>query len=156
VQGLVAKGELHLTGLLMIGPYLGGEWHAEVLKRARFRSKREIARLIETIDPKPEVPALIEPVGPAPRGPATHSALVNALSGPVRELPVGQRPEDWFDPDSEPDDEGDGESSLHEGEPGAAPEPERPLRYRVQFTANQEFVDLLKEAFDLLSHEMPR
>src|SRR5690606_40320030 len=28
--------------------------------------------------------------------------------------------------------------------------PERPLRFRVQFTAEQEYVDLLEEAFDLL------
>jgi hypothetical protein len=30
------------------------------------------------------------------------------------------------------------------------------LRYRVQFTATQEFVDLLNEACDLISHETPR
>src|SRR5690606_23077184 len=28
--------------------------------------------------------------------------------------------------------------------------PERPLRFKVQFTAGQEYVDLLEEAFDLL------
>src|SRR6187455_2938529 len=27
VRDMIARGELHLTGLLMIGPYLGGEWH---------------------------------------------------------------------------------------------------------------------------------
>ena len=57
----IAKGEIHLTGVLMIGPHLGGERHAEVLRRARFRSKRELARLVAEIDPKPEVPALVEP-----------------------------------------------------------------------------------------------
>src|SRR4051812_24266357 len=30
----VAKGEIHLTGVLMIGPHLGGERHAEILQRA--------------------------------------------------------------------------------------------------------------------------
>jgi hypothetical protein len=35
-------------------------------------------------------------------------------------------------------------------------EPEQPLRYKVQFTAGQEYVDLVNEAGDLLSHEMPR
>src|SRR5690606_34262471 len=28
--------------------------------------------------------------------------------------------------------------------------PERPLRFKVQFTAEQEYVDLVEEAFDLL------
>src|SRR6185503_16381164 len=34
VRDLIAKGELHLTGLLMIGPYLGGRRHREILERA--------------------------------------------------------------------------------------------------------------------------
>src|SRR5947207_13070054 len=38
----IAKGEIHLTGVLMIGPHLGGERHGEILRRARFRSKRDL------------------------------------------------------------------------------------------------------------------
>ena len=38
LRDVLARGELHLTGLLMIAPYLGGERHAEVLERARFRT----------------------------------------------------------------------------------------------------------------------
>src|SRR6185369_1034151 len=75
-----AKGELHLTGVLMIGPHLGGERHAEILERARFRSKRELLRLIAEIDPRPEVAARIEPLGPAPAGRATWAKYVDALS----------------------------------------------------------------------------
>src|SRR5689334_1691414 len=67
LRSIVARGEIHLTALLMIAPYLGGERHAEVLARARFRSKREIARLLAEIDPKPEVPARVDPVAPAVR-----------------------------------------------------------------------------------------
>src|SRR5205814_6066919 len=48
----IAKGEIHLTGVLMIGPHLGGERHAEILRRSRFRSKRELLRLLAEIDPK--------------------------------------------------------------------------------------------------------
>src|SRR5262245_57057648 len=46
LRAAVAKGEIHLTGVLMIGPHLGGERHGEILRRARFRSKRELARLV--------------------------------------------------------------------------------------------------------------
>src|SRR5438045_5317836 len=80
----IAKGEIHLTGVLMIGPHLGGERHGEILRRARFRSKRELLRLIAEIEPKPEVPALVEPIGPAPAGRATHGAFVQAPAGPAR------------------------------------------------------------------------
>jgi hypothetical protein len=37
-----------------------------------------------------------------------------------------------------------------------ATEHEPALRYKVQFTASQEFVDLLQEATDLLGHETPQ
>src|SRR5512139_266847 len=97
VRDAIAKGELHLTGLLMIAPFLGAERHAEVLRRARFRSKRELLRLVAELDPKPAVPALVEPIGPAPAGPASYAAHVESLMGAVRELPDGERPEDWMD-----------------------------------------------------------
>jgi hypothetical protein len=151
LRDAIAKGEIHLTGLLIIGPHLGGERHTEVLRRARFRSKRELLRLVAEIDPKPEVPALIEPIGRALSRVATHAAFVKALAGPVRELQQNRRPEDWVqlaDHDESPP-----------RETGVAPaeltEPQRPLRYRVQFTASQEFVDLLDEARDLIGHESP-
>src|SRR5882724_11627826 len=79
----IAKGEIHLTGVLMIGPHLGGERHVEILRRARFRSKRDLLRLLAEIDPKPEVPALVEPIGPAPAGRATHAVFANG-SRPTR------------------------------------------------------------------------
>src|SRR5262245_39371227 len=152
LHAAIAKGEIHLTGVLMIGPHLGGERHAEILRRARFRSKRELLRLIAEIDPKPEVPALVEPIGLAVSCGATHEAFAEALAGPVRELTLGKRPEDWTEVNDHgarcPDD-------LDSDTPDVT-EPQRPLQYKVQFTACQEFVDLLGEARDLLGHESPR
>jgi hypothetical protein len=92
----IAKGELHLTGLLMIGPHLGGERHAEILRRASFRSKRELLRLIAEIDPKPEVPALVEPLGPSARRSRHARGIRGGPFGKVRELPPGSRPADWI------------------------------------------------------------
>ncbi len=148
----LAKGEIHVTGLLMIGPHLGGERHVEILQRARFRSKRELARLVAEIDPKPEVLALVEPIGPEPSGDATHQAFVESLAGSARELPQGRRPEDWMQPND------DVASPRQDAGPALldVTEPERPLRYKVQFTANQEFVELLDEVRDLLGHENPQ
>src|SRR3954453_19139650 len=45
----VAAGELHLTGLLMIGPYLTPENHQNVLGRAKFRTKKELAKLVREL-----------------------------------------------------------------------------------------------------------
>jgi hypothetical protein len=160
LRNAVAKGEIHLTGVLMIGPQLGGERHAEILQRARFRSKRELLRLVAELDPKPEVPTLVEPIGPERAGVASHRAQVEALAGPVRELPAGRRPEDWMedaavDSSEVPPEPLDLHVATNNEQPDTAG-PERPLRYRVQFTASQEFVDLLTEACDLIGHETPR
>ncbi len=165
LRGIVARGELHLTGLLMIAPYLGGPRHTEVIERARFRAKKEIARLIAEIDPKPEVPARIDPVAPAaPRRMPMH-AIAQAFVGPVRSLPEGDRPADWIEPPPPANvgaasEVADPEQARELAEAEAALDrawlakqqahPERPLRFRVQFTAEQEYVDLLEEAFDLL------
>jgi 5-methylcytosine-specific restriction endonuclease McrA len=155
LRGMLARGELHLTGLLMIAPHLGAERHSEILERVRFRSKREIARLIAELDPKPEVPPRIEPLAPA--APPRARTLEEALAGPVRKLREGDRPEDWLEADA-----GDlAGPALEEAEralEGAwqarrEATPGRPLRYKVQFTASQEYVDLLDEALDLLGFQ---
>src|SRR5688500_9176832 len=96
----VAAGELHLTGLLMLGPHLTPDNLVEVLALAKHRTKKELARLVRRLDPLPEVPSRIEPLGPAPSrhfSPApTWSQSVAALN-PVRELDPGARPRDWMD-----------------------------------------------------------
>jgi 5-methylcytosine-specific restriction endonuclease McrA len=94
----LASGELHLTGLLMLGPHLIEANLTEVLARAKHRTKRELARLVRVLDPLPSVPARIEPLGPAPARaiPAdpTWEDFVTSFC-PVRELSPGERPRDW-------------------------------------------------------------
>ncbi len=169
----VAAGELHLTGLLMLGPHLTEENSGEVLARARFRTKREIAKLVRELDPLPDVPARVEPLGPelvaTPRAPAW--AEFAASFNPVRELPPGERPGDWIEggadkaegrdapargdntSSSDAPVRGDGaDNDLASG--GVAPA-RGAQRYKVQFTASQEYVELLERACDLLSHAVP-
>lgn len=171
----IAAGQIHLTAVLMLGPHLTDANHLEVLALAKHRTKREIAGLVRRLDPLPDVPARIEPLGPAARGnplqSGTHAQFAAALAGPVRELPPGDRPSDWLE------DGGEGAASAELlPEPDRAPatteqpageEPpahERqdesssarelllaPQRYKVQFTASQEYVDLLERALDLLT-----
>jgi hypothetical protein len=158
----VAAGELHLTGLLMLGPHLTEENLSEVLLRAKHRTKKEIARLVRQLDPLPDVPARIEPLGPAPARVAlsapTWEEFVGSLR-PARTLAPGERPRDWtanandveaeLAPPTEP--------QAHPLPVGAAlPPPLSPERYRVQFTAGEEYVKLVEEARALLSHSAPR
>jgi 5-methylcytosine-specific restriction endonuclease McrA len=152
---LIARGELHLTGLLLLGPHLDCDRRREILACARFRSKREIHELVARLDPKPEVPSLVEPMGPEPAGAATHARFVAALAGPVRSLPVGERPADWIEDEGSASDTAFAEA-LDEPDQEAAKSSAwlSPMRFKVQFTASQEYVDSMNEALDLLSHEM--
>src|SRR6187402_2903795 len=59
----IAHGELHLTGLLMLGPHLTPDNLVEVLARAKFRTKRELAKLVRELHPLPRVPDLVQPLG---------------------------------------------------------------------------------------------
>jgi hypothetical protein len=184
----IASGELHLTGLLMLGPHLTENNISEVLRRAKHRTKKEVAALVRVLDPLPDVPARIDPLGPAPTlltsGAPSWPTFVRALC-PVRELAPGDRPRDWVAKDESPvsNDEGqvikrvpgeqgpvpsDAEGAEQMGgaplgtaearlaEPGSveAPAPARlePQRYRVQFTASEEYVRLVDEAKALLAH----
>jgi 5-methylcytosine-specific restriction endonuclease McrA len=149
----VASGELHLTGLLMLGPHLTAENLPEVLARAKHRTKKEIASLVRRLDPLPDVPARIEPLGPAPARlvpeTPTWSRFVESLC-PVRELTAGDRPGDWTEAKVDSD---EGSNDVPVPEPvTTAPERLDPQRYRVQFTAGEEYVKLVEEAQALLSH----
>jgi hypothetical protein len=158
----VGAGELHLTGLLMLGPHLTEENLNEVLHRAKHRTKKEIARLVRQLDPLPDVPPRIEPLGPAPARVVPNAPTWDEFAGslrPVRELPPGERPRDWTANanDVETDVAPLAAPQSHTLPAGAGlPAPLSPERYRVQFTAGEEYVQLVEEARALLSHSAPR
>src|SRR5262245_5145172 len=87
---MLADASIHLTGIVLLAPYLTADNHREVLARARYRRKREIELLVAELAPARDVPALIEPLAArvrAPRGDWTAVAASNA--GWVRELMPG-------------------------------------------------------------------
>jgi hypothetical protein len=94
----IANGELHLTGLLMIGPHLTPENHVEVLGRAKFRTKKELTKLVRELNPLPQVPDLIQPLRPVLALPTTRPSwqkFIASWEPRVRELPPGERPSEW-------------------------------------------------------------
>ena len=96
----VAAGELHLTGLLMIGPHLTPANRADVPARAKFRTKKELAKLVRELNPVPEVQDRVEPLGLdhepmlSARNPSWEQ-FAAALSPQVRELPASEQPCNW-------------------------------------------------------------
>lgn len=144
----IEGGELHLTGLLMLGPHLTLENCASVLLQAKHRTKKELEKLVRELDPLPDVPARIEPLGSAPArngfvpSNPTWRDLTRAMC-PVRELRPADRPRDWLE-----DGWGPWEGGRCDRGQDAAPEGQR---YKVQFTATEEYVQLLERAKALLS-----
>lgn len=104
--GAVANGELHLTGLLMLGPHLTQKNIANVLGRAKFRTKKKLANLVRELHPLPLVPDVIEPLCPerAPLRRPTWQQFVSSFAPAVRELPLGERPCDWTNDTPDVDD----------------------------------------------------
>jgi 5-methylcytosine-specific restriction endonuclease McrA len=156
----IAAGEIHLTALLLLGPHLTEENHRELLARAKHRTKREVLHLVRRVAPEPDVPASVEPLGPPPVGvpipkTPTWQQFIEAISGPVRELGPGDRPKEWIT-NQAPEDDSDLAVLMPPATPQEPPAlPPAPERYKVQFTASQEYVDLLQEAKDLASHALP-
>jgi hypothetical protein len=163
----VAAGEIHLTGILLLGPHLTEDNHLEVLARAKHRTKKEVKRLVRRLDPLPDVPTLVERLGPAPPGIAgnpTGSQMVEARSPEIRELPAADRPKDWsadalagaeLDANSKADSDADAKAAAAIAPEAAPSQALVQQRYRVQFTASQEYVELLETAKDLLAHAVP-
>lgn len=128
----VAAGELHLTGLLMLGPHLTEDNLAEVLTRSKHRTKREIKKLLRELDPLPDVPARIDPLGPdrvvaTPRPPSWSDSV--ASFSPVRDLRPGERPADWLDGGGDDEDEA---ADSDQRRRHAAREPDAPTQTRYQ------------------------
>jgi hypothetical protein len=76
---MLADASIHLTGILLLAPHLSDENHRELLTRARYRTKREIEKLVAEVAPRADVPARIEPLHVAQRAPGGHTAMMAAL-----------------------------------------------------------------------------
>ena len=149
----LAEGRVHLTGLRLIAPHLTHENHAEVLARAAKKSKREIAELIASLAPKPAVEDSIRklPVAhPAAAAPVSAPSPVPAIPAPPAlvtpppsQLPPERRPVVAPPPSPLPP----------ERRPVVAPLAED--AFRVQFTVSRAVKDKLREAQDLLAHQLP-
>ena len=124
-------------------------------RSGRFRTKKELAKLVRDLNPLPQVPDRMEPLGPAPASPLrnpTWTQYVESLCPPVRELAAGERPRDWASDGVELE-EGD---ALPVGPvPSSLPPVTAPQHYQMQFETVEEHAKLVERAKALLSHEQP-
>src|SRR6185295_3318504 len=146
---MLADASLHLTGILLIGPHLTEANQSELLARARFRSKRELERLVAELAPCCDVPSKIVPLSrvcatgatsaldslvlpldehaasPSTRRRFTWAAYVQSLAGAVRHmesgLGAGQAPPRSAEEEADP-------PRVQEAPNGSTPEVETGVR----------------------------
>ena len=146
VMGFLADGSLNVTNIGLLAPYLTDDNHRTLLVSARYKSEREVERMVAALRPLPAVPST------------------------VRKLPAPVRPTGVEDT-AERDDRASVYSSNDlepRGDRQAAPviaaplplrppviTPLAPTRYRIQVTVSAEAHDHLRRAQDLLRHTIP-
>jgi hypothetical protein len=159
VYDCLRDGSIHLTGLKLLAPYMTRESGPRLLELARHRTCRQIEELLAHSFPRPDVPTVVRAL-PAPR------------NGPT---PVPQHSLDPGSGSQVPGLFGSGgeivEASTSSGVVGTpAPSgtslepppshrpivhPLAPSRWRIQFTADAAMHARLREAQELLRHQIP-
>jgi len=143
--GALASGEMSLTSIRILSPYLTPENHQDVLARASGRSRREIEALVAELAPRPDVATSVRKLPtPAPKplpattpcSPATPTESASGRSSEAA-LAFAASPVPFV--------------------PACRPvvETTSPDRYRVQFTIGKESHDKLRRVQALLRREIP-
>jgi hypothetical protein len=140
IPGLLEKGSLHLSALVLLRDHLTEENHSELLSEASGKSKLELQTLLAARFPKPDVPSRMRKL------PARHASTASS-----------EQPE--FELRADPIRDSRAHTAV--SHPAANPtqrgllEPLAPARYKVQFTADEALKDKLDRARNLLSHANP-
>ncbi len=129
VLDALRTGDIHLTGLSMLVPYLTEDTSAALLEQARGKSKRAIEELLASRFPRPDVPDRVRQV---------PEQTMLAVPDGVAPAQQSARPGT--------------EMTIR---PPAAVKPLSSSRWEVQFTASTELRDKIERAQELLSHAVP-
>jgi 5-methylcytosine-specific restriction endonuclease McrA len=138
--GMVARSELHLSGIHELSSHLTAENHGKVLAEAKHMTLRDIERLVARIAPKPDVPARVREL-PRRRRPTGASE-----SGPLLAL---------LDAGAAPADRSVVPSSDPTPPRSSDPTPLAPRRYKLEVTMGEETNRAFERLQGLLAHQIP-
>jgi len=146
---MVARGELHLSGIHRLKAHLTRENHEQVLAAAKHKTIRQIEELVARLAPQPDVPSTLRALPtrttaapasptptPAPALPAPTPATASPAPTAAPTAPSASPPMPV--PRRSPD-----------------PAPLSPGRYRLQVTLGENARNKLKQLQDLLAHQIP-
>jgi len=140
---ILAEGGLTLSSVERLAPHLTDDTAEPLLEAARFKSTREVERLIAGLYPQPDVPASVRALPATSPGdpPAPAPLLLNVTTGELgasvkSELAVRRE-------------------RVSEHRPRSALAPLAPKRYYLKLTIGQETHDTLERLRALLRHSVP-
>jgi len=133
----LADGRLHLSGIVLLAPYLTPQNGDELLGAAERRTKAEIEELIAQRFPRSEMMALVQAL--------PGSSRRDELSAPGRIEPPGPERGETFTGQHAP---------AHVGL-GSRVTPVAPDRFLLQLTIGRDTQDKLRHAQELLGHRLP-
>ena len=150
----LAEGAVHLSALRILAPCLTRENHLALLDAARHKSKDQVEEIAAAVRPRPDVPSVIRKLpdrgGAAARANGDEAGL------------FGQKPEDPLATTRFAMENQGGESTLSVAPVPAAAPPRRatvsalsPGRYKIEFTADAETYQALRQLQELMRHQVP-
>jgi hypothetical protein len=162
----VAEGRLHVSGIVLLKPYLNPETAAELLQAAENKTKSEIERLLAHRFPQPDVATRVRrlPVQRS-RGQTSESAQgvvePSTSQGLLDTIPadtLATRPVEA--PAAKGLELRSSSSQVAPGPVASDPQPAKvkpiaPERFALQVTIAQSTRDKLRRAQELLSHQIP-
>jgi hypothetical protein len=144
ILGLFAEGEITLTTITLLAAHLTPDNHRELLEAARGRSRREVERLIATLQPRPALPSSVRKVPEPGRAPA-HAMVLTAADGHSLSMTVSGTTE----PSPAARD-----AHTHQPAPPAIA-PVAAELYRIHVTVSATTHAKLRRAQDLMRHTVP-
>jgi hypothetical protein len=139
----IARGQLHLSGVVLLAPHLTPENAAELIAGSAHRTKAGIETFLAERFPRRDVPTLVMPIAPM------HVACAS-VQDHVCERREQHAPGHVAGPGVSPT-PGQAESTA----PRAKVAPLSPQRFALQVTIPQATHDKLRRAQELLSHALP-
>jgi hypothetical protein len=169
ILDLLADGSVNLTTVRLLSPHLNDENYHVLLDEARHKSRFQVEEMVARIRPRPATPSVIRRL-PQARTTIGSNSRETLFPETIR-VPAAsenssetRRPEPAHVVAMFPGD-GDmagGQAMVLESAPGTTDPHRRPIilplapdRYRIQFTASAEMHADLRQAQELMRHQVP-
>ena len=158
ILAMVFKGELHLSGINIIGPHLTLANHVDLLKQCRHLSKRQIQEIAVQLMPKPDVKDAIRKLPETSREiTKVKDSAINFVANSPQIIPkVMALTSGSGANENNPSFENSANHSTigaHLNSHKDHMEILSPSKYKIQFTASDEFKEKLQKVQDLMRHQ---